>query len=722
MSAFQGLPLLDTILGAREEGGTDPALYAGRVDILFRIGRYHLFLPFAALSLSALLYSHFLSHWTVVVPFLIQVAAALATGFLVRAYSRGPGKKSDPRLWADRFTILSGISGAAWGLGAVIWFVPHSFPPEAFLTLGFLGMTAAEFIGRCAYRPAYLAHASLSLGPLAAMLFRENDLYAEISGLVVLLFGCMLYRYSGSVAEMIDGMLQLRGENTRLVARLAREKRQAETRRDLAETNTRAKSAFIAGVSHEIRTPLNALLGMTQLLERSELDRLQRSHVKVLLDAGYGLKTLLDDVVALSGGESGPPSNEDCDAAHAARTVARLLQPRAWEKQINLSVTAPSNLPRVAADPRRIRQVLLKLADNAIKFTQRGNVEISVDVMARDDGAQALRFQVIDTGLGVPPEMAREIFEPLISGGETYVRRQEGTGLGLAVAKSVTEALGGEIGFESQPGEGARFWFTVPAVCTVSAEPEAAAVLGDVSPPWSLSLLVWVAEEAMRSRIAATLEPFGNKLSFAVDGRDAIALAGRTVFDAIVVCASDADLVAAAPSVTAPVLNLVTAGMRLPVAATHVLRWPARASDLYAALRDLLGRRADESFADPDEVALTGAAIDASAFAALERSLGVATLVEILQSYIHTAEQLCTALESAANGESWDEAARIAQDIAGAAGGLGLAALTSAARGFTQKARAGIAPPALHEAADGIVGEHRRVRRALANLYPNLAA
>jgi len=369
-----------------------------------------------------------------------------------------------------------------------------------------------------------------------------------------------------------------------------------------------------------------------------------------------------------------------------------------------------------------VRQVLLKLADNAIKFTPRGGVEIRVEAEDGNDSGQRLRFSVIDTGLGIPPEMAASVFEPFASGDNSYTRRNDGAGLGLAVAKRVIETLGGEIGFESEPGQGSTFWFTVPAIGADQSIPSASAAHADASPPWGLALLVRVADDAMHKQVADMLEPFGNRLVFAESAAEAIGLAGRETFDAIIVGASDADSIAAAPGVKAPLLALVLSGMRTPAAAGEMLRWPAPAGALYAALRELLGRGADSSGMRPDAAQQATAAIDAPAFAALEKSLGLRTLIEILQSYMTTAEELCTKLDQASEDENWDAAARIAQDIAGAAGGLGLAALTTAARGFTQRAREGDTGADLHDAAKSIAAEHARVSRALANLYPELAA
>ncbi len=699
------------------------ALIAGRIDILFRLGRHYLFLPFAALCVAATLMGGKTEIWIVTAPLVLQIALTIAAERLAAAYTRR-SKGDDPLLWARRYTVLSGFSGAVWGIGALIWFVPGSFPAESYLSLAFLGITATEFIARSAYRPAYLAHASLSLVPLAIRLLMEGDPYATLSSILVLFFGGVLYSYCDRFTDLLDESIRLRHENAGLVENLSREKKEAERARDVAEAGVRAKTAFIANISHEIRTPLNALLGMGQLLERSDLDRTQRGYVNVVLEAGRGLKTLLDDVIALSRNDDpSGPADEDCDAAQAARTVSRLLQPRAWEKNLRLTVTAPANLPRVAADPRRVRQVLLRLADNAVKFTERGGVEIRVEPLPGDHGAQTLRFSVIDTGLGLPPEFAGNLFEPFTPGDNSYTKRHEGAGLGLAVAKRTVDALEGRIGFESTPGEGATFWFTVPAVRVHALErQDPVAIASDTQPPSGLNFLVALAEGPVRNQIANLLEPFGNRLTFVGTASDAILAARSGSFDAIIAPAADADSLAAAPGVQAPLLALLTGGMRMPAAAGEVLRWPATAGALYRTLGDLLGRVADTNQPSAESENENTAAIDASAFAALEKSLGLTTLIEILHSYAKTAEDLSARLEVAGETGNWEDGVRIAQDIAGAAGGLGLAALTSAARSFTQKVREGGTDDALRTAVATVVSEHARVRKALSNLYPDLAA
>jgi signal transduction histidine kinase len=626
-------------------------------------------------------------------------------------------RDENPRFWARRYVFVSAIAGASWGVGVFFWFVPESFPAQAYLCLAFMGMTATEFIARSAHRPAYLAHATFSLGPLIAVLLIHGGLYSDMSAVLVFCFGAVLVSYCTGMARLLDESIRLKFDNAELVEKLSAEKREAEVARDEAQTSASAKSSFIANISHELRTPLNALLGMAQLLDQADLGAPHHNHVKIMLEAGRGLQTLLDDVIALTQDDSGRLMDIECDPVNAARAVARLLQPLSWEKRLRLTVTAGANLPHVAADPRRVRQALLKLADNGLKFTDAGGVEIRVESLSRN-GVEFVRFAVIDTGNGVPPEIVPTLFRPFSPGDTSYARRDQGAGLGLAVVKRIVDAVGGDTGFESEPGEGATFWFTLPAIVHATA----AVTTGDqdaVAAPSGLHLLVLVGEGEVHKQLAHALEPFGNSLVFAKTPAEAAARAGRDAFDAIIVGADNADMLAAAPGVKAPILALLSRGERAPVCASEMLRWPANARQVYAALA---GISVKSSASSPPPAEEFVAAIDAAAFAALEKSVGVPTLIDILKSYMETTEQLCAALGAASDNADWDQAGRLAQDIVGSASGLGLIAMTAAARGFASAARQGADAHRLRNDAQTIMWEHERVCQALANLYPDLAA
>ena len=558
------------------------------------------------------------------------------------------------------------------------------------------------------------------LAALPVLLLVRGSLTVAIS-VPVVFFVVAVFYHRVSSARLLDEARRLREENAGLLEKLSEERRAAEKARDAAEVSARAKSVFIANISHEIRTPLNALLGMSQLLERAGLEKPHRDYVKVMLEAGRGLRTLLDDVITLARDDSEQHRSEECDAGLAARAVAQLLQPRAWEKQLRLNISAPSDLPRVAADPRRVRQALLKLAENALKFTERGAVEILVEPIQSGDGKTHLRFAVSDTGHGIPDEVAKHLFEPFAPGDTSYTRKHQGAGLGLAVAKRVVEQLGGTMGFESEAGSGSTFWFTLPSVAARSLPKQSFVdISGDMPAPADLLLLLYLRNPRAREELAKLLEPFGNHIVVAHDAADAAYRASRDQFDAIIAEARDVEMLAAVPGRRAPLLALMFPGERPPASGDQALHWPARPREFYGVLHGLSEEAQKSQIIEKPKA--EAPPIDANAFAALEKSLGLSTLLEILQSYVKTAEDLCEALSKASAESDWQAAARVAQDIAGAAGGLGLAAMTAAARNFAAKAREPDDDHALRNGAQLVVGEHLRVCVALSSLYPDLAA
>jgi two-component system sensor histidine kinase TorS len=706
----------------REARAREQAMLRGRVAILYAFSQHYMFLPFAALCMSASLVNYDATVWVTATPLVLLIFAALGGAVMKSRYeTRG---NDDPRYWARQYTVYSAMTGAIWGAGAFIWFVPGSFPAQAYLVLAFMGMTAVEFVARGAYRPAYFAHAATSLFPLAALLIIQGGLYAQMTACLLLFFGGVLYNYTGSIGGLLAESILLRYDNAQFVARVREEKAAAETARDAAQASERVKSAFISSISHEIRTPVNAILGMAQLLERSDLERGQREHVKVLLEAGRGLKILLDDIIALAqqGEDAATQMPEDgCDGGQAARTVARLLMPNAWEKRLRLSVNVSQGMPHAAADPRVLRRVLLKIVANAIKFTERGNIEIAVDSGLDTEGRSVVRFRVTDTGPGIPSHLIGTIFEPFAKADDSYARRYNGAGVGLSVAKRLVESMKGDIGVDSESGAGASFWLSIPATTVQPAgtiEPTEGAV-----PPSGLAILIFIADPAMRTAVEQVLAPFGNHLSFAENLSEAARLAARGKHALAIAHANGVDALAAMPGQHAPILGLARPEERQPDGADTVLRWPATAGELYNAIHLMTGGQdpslSDLLAIDDDQIE---AAIDAKAFADLEKSLGLKTLIDILQSYLATAEDLSRALITARDAQEWTQAGRVAQDIAGAAGGLGLTALTSAARTLAQGARDGSEPAVVAQAAGEVIAQHQRVRDALRRIYPDLAA
>ena len=234
---------------------------------------------------------------------------------------------------------------------------------------------------------------------------------------------------------------------------------------DRADAANRAKSEFLANTSHELRTPMNAIIGLSQLVLATELHSTQRDYLEKAHSSAKGLLAILNDILDFSKIEARELKVEKLtfNLSQALEGTSNMLAGKAQEKGLELLFDVPSSVPQsLVGDPMRLRQVLLNLGNNAIKFTEQGRVMLTVDVEHNEDTHIVLRFSVRDTGIGISPRDRERLFASFQQADSSTSRRFGGTGLGLSISKRLVELMGGAIHVDSEPGKGSTFWFTVP--------------------------------------------------------------------------------------------------------------------------------------------------------------------------------------------------------------------------------------------------------------------
>ncbi|MCC6919652.1 MAG: response regulator [Alphaproteobacteria bacterium] len=469
-----------------------------------------------------------------------------------------------------------------------------------------------------------------------------------------------------------------------------------------------------------MRTPLNTILGQADLLIDEGLPPHVREAGSAIRSAGEGLYSLLSDLLELARLEGGaaPADSAPFDVRDVADSVRRACQAQAWARELDLEITVDPGVPtRLRGDAGRIRQTLLNLTGNALKFTERGGVSITLEM--RD---AMLRVAVSDTGRGIDRRQCERLFRAFEQNENVLTRQHDGLGLGLTLCRNLVASMGGRIGVESEIGSGSTFWFTarvspLAAPAAVPSAPEASPDETVIARLKGLRLLAADDNPLHRATLTRIFEGAGLVCEIVEDGLQAVERAGRERFDVILLDAHmpGVDGVQAARMIRALRQRRTSAALLIACAPDDVaeaeaalvsdaiLRMPYTARSVLGAIGSAVGEL-EEPF-------------DATGVLDLEQTVGRPALIDILASFLTSAADMTARIETASSNNDSAEMEQVARDLAGAAGGLGLGALTAAARELSQAARKGEAP--LQVRADAVVGLAERAHRALTTLFPD---
>jgi signal transduction histidine kinase/CheY-like chemotaxis protein len=439
-----------------------------------------------------------------------------------------------PRRWT--FGIIANllVTGALWGAAPLLFFdVPVQYQSIIVMAVGMMNAGATAVLA--AMPLALYAFTLSSLPPVTLRLLQLGTDFGTSIGLGMAVYTLVILVAGRSIASSYATSIRLRFRNEQLVGRLRRQTVLLEQSASRAEVANRAKSDFLATVSHEIRTPVNAVLGGIEILSSTPLDERQTQCVRVIDHAGQSLMSLLDDILDISRIEAGRLTLEVVafDLPERLRQTIEIMTARAAEKGLAITLDIDPAVPRrVWGDPVRLRQILLNLLGNAVKFTERGGVTVAVRPLPDGDGPGHIRLTVSDTGIGIAPEHQVVIFNAFSQADGSISRQYGGAGLGLAIVQHLVKAMGGEVRVESDRGSGSRFHIDLPLQVAPAGSVESAA---RPRPVWHRRPRLLLVEDEPVNRFIATqlLERHGFEVLAAGSGMEALEMLSQTPVDAV---------------------------------------------------------------------------------------------------------------------------------------------------------------------------------------------
>ncbi len=335
---------------------------------------------------------------------------------------------------------------------------------------------------------------------------------------------------------------ELKEINKQLESEIAQRKKAyliAEEAKAKAMAADKHKSTFLANMSHEIRTPLNGILGMTDILSETNLTGKQQEYVDLISASGISLLGIINDILDFSKIESGQIELENIsfNLKQKVAEIHKLMNLKAAEKKLKLLFTIKPDVPQyLVGDSLRLKQIILNLVNNAIKFTDKGTVSLEVSKMAADKNTAKLMFKIIDTGAGISQAALKKLFREFSQADASISRKHGGSGLGLSISKNLARMMGGDIGVVSEVGKGSTFWFTINlSIGEAPAEDDKGSNKKNMSGEKLRKLKILLAEDNIINQRVATvnLRKMGHQVDVAGNGEEAVKLFGENLYDVV---------------------------------------------------------------------------------------------------------------------------------------------------------------------------------------------